>query len=72
VQLTVIRDRKENVVTMTAGKAKTKGAVSWPTAAPELMFRSVTSEMKRFGSEAANEISSLAGELPGLRGHNFQ
>ena len=72
VQLTVFRDHKENVVTMTAGKVKTKGAVSWPTTAPELMFHSVTSGMKRFGNEAASEISSLAGELPGMHGHNGQ
>lgn len=72
VQLTVIRDHKENVVTMTAGHTKTKGAVSWPATAPELMFRSMASEMRRFGSEAANEIGSLRGDLPGLHGHDWQ
>lgn len=72
VQLTVIRDRKENVVTMTAGHGKTKGAVSWPTAAPELMFRSVASGVKRFGTEAANEFVALRGDLPGMHGHDFQ
>lgn len=72
VQLTVIRDRRENVVTMTAGRAKTKGAVNWPAMAPELMFRSMASGVKRFGSDAASEIGSLAGDLPGIHSHNFQ
>lgn len=70
VQLTVIRDRKENVVTMTAGRSKEKGSVNWPVA-PERMFRSMTSGIKRFGNEAANQISALGSELVALRGHDL-
>lgn len=66
VQLTVFRDHKENVVTMTAGRSKTKGAVSWPAMAPELMFHSMAGGVKWVGSETASEISSLRADLPGL------
>lgn len=69
VQLTVFRDHRESVVTMTAGRGKTKGAVSWPTAAPELMFRSVASQVRRFGTETANEISVLRGDVAGIHEH---
>lgn len=65
VQLTVIRDRKENVVPMMAGRGKDKGAVNWPIA-PELMFHSMTSGMKWVGNGAAGEISALRSEIAGI------
>lgn len=70
--ITVIRDRRENVVTLTAGRSKDRGSVSRPSIAPDLMFHSMTGEMKRFESEAANQISVLRGELVGIHGHDLQ
>lgn len=70
VQLTVFRDRKENVVTMTAGRGKEKGSVSWP-AAPELMFRSMASGMKRFGDDAVSQIAALGNQIASIRSHDL-
>ncbi|HET7347520.1 MAG TPA: PDZ domain-containing protein [Acidobacteriaceae bacterium] len=72
VQLTVIRDHKENVVTMTAGHGKNKGSVTWPAGmAPELMFRSMATGIKQFGNVAANEIGALPGQLAAVYRHDL-
>lgn len=72
MQITVIRDRRENVVTLTAGRSKDRGAVSRPSIAPDLMFHSMASEMRRFEGEAVNQISALRSELVGIHGHDLQ
>lgn len=64
VQLTVIRDRKENEVTMTAGRGKQKSKLAFPAfILPGDLAQQMTGDMKRFGTEAANEMGALRGEV---------
>jgi serine protease Do len=73
VQLTVYRDRREAVITLTAGRSKQKGALDWPAAiAPDLLAHSVAQGARQIGADASNEISSLRGDFESLRAHNLQ
>ena len=73
IQLTVVRDRKESVVTMTAGHSKQKGALDLPAfAAPDQLARGMADELRRFQTVAANQLGSLWGDLESLHARGLQ
>ena len=67
VQLTVMRDHRENVVPMMAGRGKQKSALELPAfIAPDQFARNMAGEMKRFEVVAANQMGALLGEIGSL------
>jgi hypothetical protein len=72
VQLTVVRDHRENVVTMMAGRSKQKGALELPAfLLPDEFAHTMAGGVKRFGIEAANGVGALRDEIAALSGHEF-
>ncbi|HTX42965.1 MAG TPA: hypothetical protein VMD25_14100, partial [Acidobacteriaceae bacterium] len=85
IQLTVVRDRKEQFVNMTAGRGKTTGGLDWPDSVtqqlmqemaegvpPDLLARDFAEAMQQQRDAMLEQMEALRRQIETLQGSGLE